>query len=163
GFDVSHTKDGLQWEEWEDDILSELRIQLDAEPLKLLTQAEEYRVRGTTRAEDDESFGAAATEHTAHALQTYAGPIVAGQLETEPEPDTPPPESLPAVQVTARQEVTLELEHEGRRWRVIIELSPEPGLEDWYSFSRREQPGIGISEITVRMAMSHPFTERFAL
>ena len=163
GFEVSHTKDGLQWEEWEDDILDELKRQLNAEPLMLLAQAEEHRVRGTTHSGDDESFGAEAAAHTAEVLQQHAGPVVGRQLSTEPESETPPPESLPTVRVTARRDTTLDVEHEGCRWRIIIELSSDPGVEDWYSFSRRDATETGMSEVTVRLSMSHPFTERFAL
>ena len=163
GFNVSHTKDGLQWEDWEEEILAELKRQLDAEPLKLLTQAEEYRARGATQAGDDDNYGASAAQHTAEALGKHAGAVVGTQLSATPEPETPPPEVLPAVRIATRHEVTLNVEHESRRWRVIIELTPDPGLEDWYSFSRRDSPGEGMSELTVRVSMSHPFTERFAL
>lgn len=168
GFDVSHTKDGVQWEEWEDDIVDELRRQLDAEPLRMLAQAEEHRVRGAGSGggqgtgDQPEDYGSNAAAHAADALQ-HAGPVVAAQLNADPEPETPPPESLPPARVTARREVNLDVEHEGRRWRVIIELSPEPGIEDWYSYSRREVAQDGISEVTVRVSMSHPFTERFGL
>ena len=163
GFDVSHTKDGLQWEEWEDDILAELRAQLDAEPIRLLAQAEEYRALRASRAKDDENFGGDAAGKTTAALDKHAGPVVGAQLASEPEPETAPPEFLPNVRVTARREVMLDVAHEGRRWRVVIELTPEPGLEDWYSFSRRELADTGMSEVTVRVSMAHPFTERFGL
>ena len=36
GFSVSHTKDGIQWEDWEEDILSWVKDSLDAGPLPLL-------------------------------------------------------------------------------------------------------------------------------
>ena len=47
GFSVSHTKDGIQWEDWEEDILSWVKDSLDAEPLPLLDQAENYRARAS--------------------------------------------------------------------------------------------------------------------
>ncbi|MEV8085802.1 hypothetical protein [Pseudarthrobacter oxydans] len=43
GFDVSHTKDGFQWEDYEEEFLAELRKQLKAGELDLLAQAESYR------------------------------------------------------------------------------------------------------------------------
>src|SRR5206468_7796597 len=45
GFEVSHTKDGFRWDENEDAFLELLHEHLNAEPLPLLTQAEEYRAR----------------------------------------------------------------------------------------------------------------------
>ncbi|MBL8695878.1 MAG: ATP-binding protein [Planctomycetes bacterium] len=163
GFDVSHTKDGLLWDEWEGAVLEELKRQLDAEPLKLIAQADWYRSSGVSRVEDDANLGTQAADHTAEALRQHAGPVVSRQLGADPEPETPPPENLPPARVIARREVTFDVEHDGRRWRVIIELAPEPGVEDWYSFSRRNIEGEGISEVTVRVSLSHPFTERFAL
>ena len=45
GFEVSHTKDGFRWEEHEEIFLEFLEQHLNAQPLPLLSQAEEYRVR----------------------------------------------------------------------------------------------------------------------
>jgi hypothetical protein len=45
GFEVSHTKDGFRWEEHEEIFLEFLEQHLNTQPLPLLSQAEEYRVR----------------------------------------------------------------------------------------------------------------------
>ena len=45
GFDVSHTKDGFRWDGNEETFLELLREHLDAEPLPLLDQAENWRSR----------------------------------------------------------------------------------------------------------------------
>ena len=45
GFEVSHTKDGFQWEEHEEIILELLKEELDKEPLPMLAQAEGHRIR----------------------------------------------------------------------------------------------------------------------
>src|SRR5207247_10447915 len=44
GFDVSHTKDGFRWDEHEDVFLEYLKEELNKPPLRLLDQAEGYRV-----------------------------------------------------------------------------------------------------------------------
>ena len=47
GFDVTHTKDGFQWDENEEPFLELLKEHLDALPLPLLKQARNYRTRPT--------------------------------------------------------------------------------------------------------------------
>ena len=44
GFDVSHTKDSFNFLEYEDEIYEKLKDMINEEPLKLLKQANEYRV-----------------------------------------------------------------------------------------------------------------------
>jgi hypothetical protein len=63
GLPVSHTKDGFQWGEHEEEFLEALRAELDAEPLPLLKQAENYRSRTVTR--QQAKLIADATESTA--------------------------------------------------------------------------------------------------
>jgi len=163
GFDVSHTKDGLLWDEWEELLLDELKKQLDAEPMPLLAQAEGYRVRGKNKADENLSFGDEAATHTAAAIKTHAGAVVSAQLGFEPEPEVAPLPQLPETKITTRREITLEIEHDGRTWLIAIELASDPGVEDWYSYSKRQQAETGITEVTIRLSMSHPFTERFGL
>lgn len=45
GFAVSHTKDGIQWNYREDEILRRLKEALNDPPIQLLSQAREYRAR----------------------------------------------------------------------------------------------------------------------
>ena len=47
-FNVSHTKDGFQWDENEEPFLELLKEELNADPIPLLNQAEGYRVRQKT-------------------------------------------------------------------------------------------------------------------
>ena len=48
GFQVTHTKDGLQWEEWEPDILEWLRAELDESPFPSCG-----RPKGSERVQDE--------------------------------------------------------------------------------------------------------------
>ena len=50
GFPVSHTKDGVKWEESEDEFLRKLRKVLSDEALPLIQQAREYRTRSGAKA-----------------------------------------------------------------------------------------------------------------
>ena len=45
GFDVTHTKDGIQWHGYEDEVLESIRRQIDSPRRPLLDQADGYRAR----------------------------------------------------------------------------------------------------------------------
>jgi hypothetical protein len=45
GFDVTHTKDGIQWHGYEDELLESIRRQIDSPDLPILDQADGYRAR----------------------------------------------------------------------------------------------------------------------
>src|SRR3546814_16421548 len=63
GFHVSHTKDGVKWEESEDEFLRRLRKALSDEELPLIQQAREYRTGSGAKA---------ARQAAAQALQNTA-------------------------------------------------------------------------------------------
>ncbi|WP_375757429.1 ATP-binding protein [Corallococcus exercitus] len=162
GFDVSHTKDGLQWDEWEESILEELRVQLDAAPLPLLQQAKGHRVRASERALE-EGWGEKAVEEAATVVQQHVAPIVAEQLAAEPEVD-PAPSELPAAELTARQATSFDVEHAQRVWRVELQLARDAGDPDWYSFSVKPSVTRGRPTlVTIRVNLAHPFSERYGL
>jgi len=161
GFSVSHTKDGLQWEEWEPDILEWLRAELDKEPLPLIRQAEGFRARAG-KTPPDPGFGLPAVSRTTSALQSHAGPVIDEQMMQPASTDTPAQELIAPDQVTASEEVEIELEHRQQRWRVTIELAREPGGEDWYTFSL-SQGSQGASSVRIRINLSHPFSEQYLI
>lgn len=160
GFEVSHTKDGFRWEEHEDIFLGFLRAELDDEGLPLLEQAEEYRVRADRAAL--KRGAEIAAKRTAQTLEREAGPVLTHQIETRPETQ-PPPETLPpTADPTVRQ---IDVELHGVAWRIVIELSPDPALGDWLTVSDKTDRARGKPErreLHVRLALAHPFMERFA-
>ncbi len=92
GFTVSHTKDGIQWEDWEEDILNWLRTELNAAPLPLLDQAANYRARAS--AIPDRDVASEAARDTSQAIAQHLPPIIDAQLQEEP--DEQPLEPAPA-------------------------------------------------------------------
>jgi hypothetical protein len=162
GFQVSHTKDGLQWEEWEGDILAWLREELDREPLPLIKQAEGFRARAG-RSPPPPGFGSSAVRGTTEALGQHAAPVIDRQIE-RPAPAPPAPEELPEPeQVTASREVELELEHRQQRWKVTIELARDPAAEDWYTFALHHGAPKEPSALRIRLNLAHPFSEQFLI
>jgi hypothetical protein len=157
GFEVSHTKDGFQWDENEEVVLELLREHLDAPPPRLLSQAEGHRVR--VRAPDLRSGAAIAVERTGDVIEHEAPAVLESQLAEEPESADPPTE-LPAVELASHR--TIDLEVDGQPWQIELELSTDPGIGDWVFLS--DQPGPASASprrLGVRVSLAHPFMERF--
>ncbi len=163
GFEVSHTKDGFKWDEHEDVFLEFLRDELDKDPLPLLGQAEEHRVRATQK--ELQRGAEKAAERTADVIRTEVPAVLEHQLQEGPDTQSPP-EALPAAVFASTREIDVELR--GTPWRIVLELSADPAVSDWVTVSdktsvvpsRRGEPDR--RQITVRLSLTHPFTERFA-
>lgn len=157
GFEVSHTKDGFQWEEHEEIVLELLKEELDREPLPLLSQAEGHRTR--VRQEDVRAGAQIAVERTAEVIERDVAPVIEDQV-TEPDPG-PLPEALPAAELASRRQIAIEID--GVPWQIELELSTEPAVSDWLYVSDAPSPATGGSRtLGIRVAMAHPFMERFA-
>lgn len=166
GFFVSHTKDGVKWEESEDEFLRKLRKELSEEALPLIQQAREYRTKSGARA---------ARKDAARALRTTAedfqqNPSVANDLGIElggvsganitriTQPECEPTDISDADRETAE----LKLQFRSEPWIVKIELSYADDLSDWLTI--RDRPSITDPEpreILIRIAMLHPFMSQF--
>jgi hypothetical protein len=161
GFEVSHTKDGFQWEEHEDIVLELLKKQLDEQPIPLLGQAEGYRSR--IRTEDVRTGSEIALHRTGEVIEREVPEVLEQQLVDPPEPASTPPELPPAAFASRR---TVDVDLEGARWQIALELSTDPGVGDWVFLS--EQPTAAavdsdavVRRLGVRVALAHPFMERF--
>jgi hypothetical protein len=160
GFEVSHTKDGFRWEEHEETFLELLQEHLNADPLPLLTQAEEHRARPSR---GSFTVGArAAVERTAGVIERDVPRVMEQQIEAGPDQALPPAVLPPAETVAGERVIDVELR--GQPWRIIIELTTDPAIGDWVSISDRPpQPDGGIERrcVAVRLSLVHPFTDRF--
>lgn len=161
GFAVTHTKDGFAWDENEETFLELLREHLDAEPLALLEQAENFRAL-RARAEI-QSAADAATERTANALQQHAPPVLA-ELDAAPEPSAPP-EALATTPLVTRRQINVELN--GVPWEIHLEMTNDPAMDEWVVISDTSPLPPARSEaprrrLALRLALSHPFMLRFA-
>jgi hypothetical protein len=158
GFEVSHTKDGFKWEDYEDIVVETLKRELDAAPTPLLSQAEGYRSR--VRITDVKTGAELATARTADVLEKEGGAVLQHQLDQEPDVTTPEP-ALPAAALASRRafQVALEL----ATWMVELELSTDPGVGDWVGISDDPSPpgANAIRKVGIRLALAHPFMERF--
>jgi hypothetical protein len=158
GFAVSHTKDGIQWEDWEDDILTWIKDKLDSEPLRLLDQATNYRARTAI----DRDVLEEATRDLSNAIAQHLPPIVDRQLNTPPD-ESPldaqlaPPDRAAALRT---EQVRLNLELSNRKWIVDIELLTDGATDPWYELAEHETTG-DTTRIQIRVNLGHPFMVRF--
>lgn len=157
GFEVSHTKDGFQWEEHEDIVLELLKEELDRAPVPLLSQAEGHRTR--PRQEDVRAEAQVAVERLAEVIERKAAPVLEQQLsETDP---GDAPEALPPAELASYRRI--EIACDGVSWQINLELTTDPAVSDWlYVSDRPSPPGGGTRTLGIRVAMAHPFMERFA-
>lgn len=160
GFEVSHTKDGFRWEEYEDIFLEYLKTALEAAPLNLISQAENYRALPSRK-----SIGAratAATDTVAKHLEEDVAPLLVDARANPAAPQTLPP-SLPTIELKA-SERTVTLDDGSYKWVVTLRTSVDPAREDWVSVAK-EDPEPGDEDKTRRLgidlSLAHPFCAEF--
>jgi hypothetical protein len=163
GVEVSHTKDGFKWEEYEEEFLKKLKQELNKAPLPLLEQAEEHRVRITKK--DLERGAERAVARTAQAIQSGGPDVLGNQLSGRSGSDRLP-EALPSSVFASTREIDVDLK--GKKWKIVLELSADPSIEDWITLSdktpdtkKKNKKEPARRQITVRLALDHPFMERF--
>ena len=157
GFSVSHTKDGVQWEEWEDDLLSWLRQELDSEPLPLLRQAENYRARPELSAN---TLMRVASD-TGQILAQRLPPLLDAQLQTPPDSEALPANLPEPAKFEAKGEAEFSLIHARQRWQVAVELIADESVHEWLEISKEERAD-DANRVQLRVNMAHPFVVRFA-
>lgn len=158
GFSVTHTKDGIQWREWdEDDILSWLKDALDAEPLPLLDQAKHFRVRS----QPNRDAVGEATLDTSLVIAQHLPPVIDSQIGGEPNVD-PLAHKLDRADedTTRREQVELNLDHAHRRWNVTVELVSDASRDAWYELAEGEVEN-DMTPVQIRVNLAHPFMLRF--
>jgi hypothetical protein len=156
GFDVSHTKDGFRWEEHEQPFLEILREELETESLPLLAQAEGFRARVAQR--ELRAEAEKANIRVAATIEREVPPVLDAQGALPPA-TSPPPQSVDPDPTGSSR--VIELMHRGEPWRITIELALDPAIEDWLTLTDRPPTKKGPREITVRMALAHPFMQRY--
>jgi hypothetical protein len=161
GFEVSHTKDGFQWDDFEEEFLLRLREHLKSNELDLLTQAENYRARPSKAA--FQSLLKAATDSLVTDLSNTVTPTLSFQnLGAAVLNSTKPVVLDEELRASTR---TFELMVDDHLWRVTLQTTVDAAVSDWVSFSTTESKQLTFSgsssDVVVTVAMAHPFTQRF--
>ncbi|MDN3575657.1 ATP-binding protein [Chitinimonas viridis] len=161
GFEVSHTKDGFRWEQYEDVFLDCLKEKLELEPLDLLAQAENYRALPSKK--NIEVKAEAATFVVAQYLEKHIAPLLL-EAQSNPALDVPPiPDSMPRGPLQA-SERAIEIDDGTWQWIITLRTSVDPAREDWVSLAK-QQSECGdedlVRRICVDLALAHPFSSEF--
>lgn len=166
GFFVSHTKDGIKWEESEDEFLRKLRKALSEHDFPLLQQAREHRTKASVKSTRKDAAIALST--TASSLQgATLSPGVSSRdphLEPAVVGDGAPPryDALADIGSSEKEQAQFKLHFRSETWIITIELSYVDDEADWLTICDR--PSITDPEprqVTVRVAMLHPFMAQF--
>jgi hypothetical protein len=153
GFDVSHTKDGFQWDSNEETFLDLLRDALDSEPLPLLKQAEGYRSKAPPL--DLEKTTTTALSNTVDTLKENL-PIALTSLG-DMQPVEPPTRIDSAPESVFRN---LAFQHADQDWDFRIEVSRDEGEPRWMWHST-DTSEVGRQKVHIRINATHPFMIRF--
>lgn len=164
GFAVSHTKDGFQWDECQEEFLEKLRAALDTSSNSLLKQADNYRKR-VPKGADLSVDTRKAIDGTANAISSAVGQDIA-RLRATPLGD-PPAAPLPPTTTAAATSRQIEIVLNDMAWTIHVELSLDPAQEEWLEVgSHLLPPAAGYGgerrQIGLRLSLSHPFTAQFA-
>ncbi|WP_406233297.1 ATP-binding protein [Isoptericola jiangsuensis] len=160
GFDVSHTKDGFRWEEFEDEFLDLLRDELERGELDLLSQAENYRALPSRR--NVERRANAATSAVANYIENDVAPVL---VQTRSEaPEVPAlPRILPPGSYQLSDKTVCVADGEWN-WIITLRTSLDPACENWISLAQNEsEPGDQeqTRRIVIDLALAHPFSSSF--
>jgi len=158
GFDVTHTKDGIQWHGDEDAILEEIRRQLDDAEMPLLDQAEGYRVRKTAE-ELPPSFGEEALDSAANAFRL---PDAIARIREEVVPlasaGSAPPDAIHPAPILQQREFRMQVIRDARPWTIRLELVSDPAAP-FYSALMRSEDGVDV--VSVQLNLDHEFSVAF--
>jgi hypothetical protein len=154
GFDVSHTKDGFQWEEEEQDAFLELlKERLADDPVPLLKQADEFRAR---KSKDDlEKVAQKAAQGTARDAER--GMAAAAKSDDE-RADAVVDEEGTNVRVLADEVFTARID--GQTWEVHVQPTTDDAEKDWLRVLDTQLED-GTRRIVIRVSAHHPFNVRF--
>ena len=159
GFAVSHTKDGFRWEEYEDIFLEHLKEAIEAKPLDLISQAENYRALPTRKSIAERAQ--VATNAVAKHFQNEVAPLIEAAKNSPTEPAAIP-EQLPADKLQASEkQVTI---NDGDwQWVVTIRTSVDPAREQWLSISNHVyvDGGDNVRNVEIELSLAHPFSSEY--
>lgn len=161
GFDVSHTKDGIQWGGLEDAMLQRLRLELDDKALPILRQAEGYRYR-TRGSEVQKGYGEKALESVAAVLKEDSTSATLAEQSKPPVADEPddvkPIETSVLTRSVTRRTMVVRVPTDHRPWTVVLELVSDP-TKQWYEFGSEDNPKEQSIHVLINVA--HAFSEHF--
>jgi hypothetical protein len=160
GFEVSHTKDGFRWEEFEDIFLEFLKKAIEEAPLDLLAQAENYRALPSRKS--IEAQATAATASVAKYLATDIAPLLVEARMYPAEPTVLPYEINSSLLQASERTVTVD--DGDYLWIITLRTSLDPARDEWVSLAKLEQEKEDTSRVRrliLDLSLAHPFSTEF--
>ena len=161
GFNISHTKDGFQWDENEELFLELLERELNAAPIPLLSQGRGFLARSKTQ--DLEKGAKTSTLRTSKIVKEEVPPFVEEQLIEGPY-KAPSPLDLPFTKETVASQ-TVSVGIGGETWEITMELSNDSAIGDWLSISDEsfdESDAVNVRRVKIRLSLAHPFMLQYS-
>jgi len=156
GFEVSHTKDGFQWDENEETFLQLLREFLDEGHTPLLKQAEGYRVRSANKA--IQKIARDAVDNVTKVLQSEL-PSTLPSIADAKLTGTSAEQTLPQSLLASRK---FEIEFSSAQWSINVELTNDAATSEWVILTDKNPKLDEPRKLNIRVSMAHPFMVRFA-
>ena len=160
GFEVSHTKDGFRWEEYEEEFLDLLKEELEREPLNLIDQAEGFRAKLHRKTVEERARKA--TDTVATVIERDLPVVLEFDEEQPAEPAPIPPALLaPSVMLTER---IINVKTHNSQWRLTVRTTLDPSIGDWLKLGeskRVTEGGATLNLVDVHVSLAHPFVVRF--
>jgi hypothetical protein len=153
-FEVSHTKDGVRWDEAEEEFATKLKTALSDPQMPLLDQAHNWRAA--------ESAAAAITDNPEALAGHSMAARAATQMQAAFKPSAPlriQSRPLKVADDATWRRMTLELSD--TTWEVNLAFDYSEAAAEWIEVGAPlSQPG-GSRQLQVKLSMHHPFSKRF--
>lgn len=164
GFAVSHTKDGIRWDESEEELVRKLRRELSSAKMNILDQAQNWRSTETGR--ENRPTAEKAVRQMKQDVEPETLGVALGQVQASHEGQQEKPAEQPRKTPLVEREddvlQTFALDVAGGRWEIDLALDYQDATADWMRIS--DQPtdaGSRPRRLGIRLAMLHPFTQRY--
>jgi len=162
GFEVSHTKNGFRWEEFEEEFLDCLKQELESGDLNILSQADNYRALPTKKS--IQMKAQQATRLVGEYVERNLAPIL---REISSDPDSHfgdvIPEELEVSGLQASDKFIL-VDDGVWQWSINLRTTVDHSREDWVSVAKSQDvraSGDTSRKLTVELSLVHPFTSEF--
>lgn len=160
GFEVSHTKDGFRWEEYEDIFLEFLKKAIEKQPLDLLAQAENYRALPSKKS--IEAQATAATFAVAKHVEKEIAPLLVEARQHPTKPAELPTEIASNPLQASERIVTVD---DGDwSWVITLRTSIDPARDEWVSLAKIDQQADDagrVRRLSLDLSLAHPFSAEF--
>ncbi len=159
GFKVDFTKGKFQGDKDFDELLDLLQDFSESDELPLLTQARRYR-----KPQPKADLKSVATRGAKEYRENIKRPDVKNSIEQAIKqiPKTlikPEMEEIP--EKNKLEQITTELEVEGEKWLMELDLVDNPEMDDWINILEESDIEIGVKKIRIQLSMVHPFMSSF--